>query len=176
MLILSMQNPWAQKQTGFTIVELLIVIVVIAILAAITIVAYNGIQNRANDSAVRADMRNMATKINEYELTDSPTGAPPAATAAALSPLMKFSKSSYQGRGNTSLLYCRTDTEFALIAQSKSGNVFVMKDGATMQPDGAWGGSNSQNACVWNDVTNVKFPNDSGTSWFEIYTNNTWAF
>ena len=36
-----------QKQAGFTIVELLIVIVVIAILAAITIVAYNGIQARA---------------------------------------------------------------------------------------------------------------------------------
>jgi len=41
-----------QKQSGFTIVELLIVVVVIAILAAITIVAYNGIQNRAKSSAV----------------------------------------------------------------------------------------------------------------------------
>jgi prepilin-type N-terminal cleavage/methylation domain-containing protein len=36
-----------KKQVGFTIVELLIVIVVIGILAAITIVAYNGIQERA---------------------------------------------------------------------------------------------------------------------------------
>ena len=33
--------------TGFTIVELLVVIVVIGILAAITIVAFNGISNRA---------------------------------------------------------------------------------------------------------------------------------
>ena len=36
-----------ERQTGFTIVELLIVIVVIAILAAISIVAYSGIQARA---------------------------------------------------------------------------------------------------------------------------------
>jgi prepilin-type N-terminal cleavage/methylation domain-containing protein len=36
---------------GFTIVELLIVIVVIAILAAISIVAYTGIQDRARNSA-----------------------------------------------------------------------------------------------------------------------------
>ncbi len=36
--------------SGFTIVELLIVIVVIAILAAITIVSYNGIQTRAYNS------------------------------------------------------------------------------------------------------------------------------
>lgn len=40
-----------KQQTGFTIVELLIVIVVIGILAAITIVAYNGIQTRANNTA-----------------------------------------------------------------------------------------------------------------------------
>lgn len=38
------------KQTGFTIVELLIVVVVIAILAAITIVAYSGISQRARDA------------------------------------------------------------------------------------------------------------------------------
>lgn len=39
-----------KKQTGFTIVELLIVIVVIGILAAITIVAFNGMQDRARNS------------------------------------------------------------------------------------------------------------------------------
>ena len=43
---------WAKnkQQTGFTIVELLIVIVVIGILAAITIVSYNGIQNRSKNA------------------------------------------------------------------------------------------------------------------------------
>ena len=39
-----------QRLKGFTIVELLIVIVVIAILAAISIVAYNGIQSRAKNT------------------------------------------------------------------------------------------------------------------------------
>ena len=40
----------AHRQAGFTIVELLIVVVIIAILAAITIVGYNGMQNRAHAS------------------------------------------------------------------------------------------------------------------------------
>lgn len=48
-------NMWAkQKQQGFTIVELLIVIVVIGILAAITIVAYNGVQTRAENNKTSA--------------------------------------------------------------------------------------------------------------------------
>ncbi|MCA9336234.1 prepilin-type N-terminal cleavage/methylation domain-containing protein, partial [Candidatus Saccharibacteria bacterium] len=44
------------RLSGFTIVELLIVIVVLAILAAITIVAYNGIQQRSRDSIRKSDL------------------------------------------------------------------------------------------------------------------------
>lgn len=45
-----MRNRWAQKRAGFTIIELLIVVVVIAILAVIVTVAYNGIQQRATNT------------------------------------------------------------------------------------------------------------------------------
>ena len=41
---------------GFTIVEVLIVVVVIAILAAVTVVAYNGITASAKESALRSDL------------------------------------------------------------------------------------------------------------------------
>ena len=44
--------PTIRRREGFTIVELLIVIVVIGILAAITIVAYNGIQERAETTKI----------------------------------------------------------------------------------------------------------------------------
>jgi prepilin-type N-terminal cleavage/methylation domain-containing protein len=53
-----------KKQTGFTIVELLIVIVVIGILAAITIIAYNGIQDRAQRAKISSDLRNIENAIN----------------------------------------------------------------------------------------------------------------
>jgi type II secretion system protein G len=55
------------KQRGFTIVELLIVIVVIAILAAITIVAYNGIQGRALDSTRLSDLATIRKALEAYK-------------------------------------------------------------------------------------------------------------
>ena len=55
------------KQTrGFTIVELLIVIVVIAILAAISVVAYNGIQVRARDTQRKADISAIVKSLELY--------------------------------------------------------------------------------------------------------------
>lgn len=45
------------KQTGFTIVELLIVIVVIGILAALVITTFNGIQQRGRDTERQTDIK-----------------------------------------------------------------------------------------------------------------------
>lgn len=59
------------KQTGFTIVELLIVIVVIGIVAAITIVAYNGIQERARVARISTDLRNIKNALSQYYLDNS---------------------------------------------------------------------------------------------------------
>jgi len=55
-----------KSSSGFTIVELLIVIVVIAILAAITIVAYNGIQQRARDGERRTEMQTIEKALALY--------------------------------------------------------------------------------------------------------------
>lgn len=56
----------AQGKKGFTIVELLIVIVVIGILAAISIVAYSGIQQRANNNAVISSASSSLKMIQSY--------------------------------------------------------------------------------------------------------------
>tara|TARA_R100000655_G_scaffold88508_1_gene128816 strand:- start:889 stop:1428 length:540 start_codon:yes stop_codon:yes gene_type:complete len=59
---------FVDKKRGFTIVELLIVIVVIAILASISIVAYNGIQQRARDSERKSNISTLAKAFELYHI------------------------------------------------------------------------------------------------------------
>lgn len=55
-----------QKQSGFTIVELLIVIVIIGILAGLVIVTFVGIQARARDSERQSDIKALQSQLEAY--------------------------------------------------------------------------------------------------------------
>ena len=65
---------------GFTIVELLIVVIVIAILATITLVSFNNVTSRANQSAADSAVATFSKKAELY-LADGPTGKYPIAAA-----------------------------------------------------------------------------------------------
>lgn len=58
----------SSKRQGFTIVELLIVIVVVGILAAISVVAYNGIQQRTQLALVQSDSSSFAKKLEVFKV------------------------------------------------------------------------------------------------------------
>lgn len=58
-----------RNQKGFTLIELLIVVVIIGILAAIAIPKFNSTREKAYYSAVRSDLRNLATQQEIYHST-----------------------------------------------------------------------------------------------------------
>lgn len=60
------QTYLRQLRQGFTIVELLIVIVVIGILATIVIVAFNGIQGRAKNTSIENTASNYRRALESY--------------------------------------------------------------------------------------------------------------
>lgn len=64
-----MHKQYRTTTHGFTIVELLIVIVVIGILAAIVIVAFNGIQDRARVTSAKSDLGSLG-KLVSIKSTD----------------------------------------------------------------------------------------------------------
>ena len=135
---------WAKHKNnpGFTIVELLIVIVVIAILAAISIVAYNGIQNRANASAVSSALAQAAKKIAVWQV-DNPNATP---NDLALVGVINSSNVSYQYKPGTAGVYCITAT---------SGNASYKVTDTTQPSDGVCAGHGRAGVpAITNLVTN----------------------
>lgn len=55
-----------RKQSGFTIVELLIVIVVIGILAGLVITTFNGIQQKGRDTERETDVKALYSQIEAF--------------------------------------------------------------------------------------------------------------
>lgn len=95
------------RRSGFTIVELLIVVVVIAILAAITIVAYNGIQNRAKASAAQSAASQVSKKIALWQV-DNPNQTPSQETLNTLTASVSGTTLQYSPSSNG--VYCITAT------------------------------------------------------------------
>ncbi len=73
-----------KARRGFTIVELLIVVIVIAILATIVVVAYQGITENARNSALQADLSQAASKIEIFRVENSSELYPAALSEVAL--------------------------------------------------------------------------------------------
>lgn len=137
-------------RTGFTIVELLIVIVVIGVLAAITIVAFNGLQQRARTSEVAAGTSQTKKKLELYKIENGfyPTTANFAASGIT-SGSMTYQ---YTSDGTT---YCATGT---------SGNVsYKVSDSTAPSAGGCAGHGQNGNQPLTNMVANPSFETNSAT-------------
>ncbi len=141
-----------RQAAGFTIVELLIVIVVIGILAAITIVAFNGIQTRASDTSVKTDLMNITKKAEAYRAIN--TVYPSNTSQFVNEYAVKTNTNAYAITSAVAynLLYCSIspyDT-YAILATAASGKKFYsMNGGAVQEYTGAtiWSNSNTSAIC-----------------------------
>lgn len=113
---------------GFTIVELIVVITVIGILATIATVSYNGVQQKAHDSAVQSDLDSIAGLLESHRVNVASAQQFPSTTAELGALDIRVSKKSYDTSVANNLVYCVNTTDyqsFALAGLSKSGAVFL---------------------------------------------------
>jgi prepilin-type N-terminal cleavage/methylation domain-containing protein len=82
-----------QNYRGFTIVELVIVMVVIGILAALVIVTYMGINTKATIASIQSDLTNSSNKLKMFQVDNNafPTGIDCSASPAANTICLKSS-------------------------------------------------------------------------------------
>lgn len=71
MNVMSSRGKRSLTSAGFTIVELLIVIVVIAILAALVIIGYNGVTRSAHEASIVSDVRQGGSKLEQSKIVNS---------------------------------------------------------------------------------------------------------
>lgn len=123
---------WAKnRQFGFTIIELLIVIVIIAILAVITITAFNGVQTRARLSAVAADFSNNNKTIKMI----SAMGGSSIPTTVDV--LQSSTKPTASGGIYNLSSYCSSSQKYVLAVEMTTGDKYYSLNGAPSVQDNA---------------------------------------
>lgn len=154
-------------QRAFTIVELLIVIVVIGVLAAIVVVAFNGVSRNARNASVQSDIRNFQKQIDIRKAEDGSYPAPAQLTAADG---IRVNKPQYLAGGSNNWYYCRStdQSRFAVGATAESSRAGFVYDsatglrteaavrGASTCPNAAgqpYEGTSATNGCVWSGGT-----------------------
>ncbi len=107
------KNSYFKLKSGFTIVELLVIVVIIGILATLTIVSYSGIQKRAAIATLESDLANVRTQLAiEYSTTG---GYPP--SEASANEGKGFAKSP-----GTSYQYTLSGSDYCVTATSPTAN------------------------------------------------------
>jgi type IV pilus assembly protein PilA len=151
-MILKLRQRMAQDQSGFTLVELLVVMLILGLLAAIAIPAFFNQRNKAKDSSAKEAARTAETAMETFATDNG--GAYTNATPAALQGIESTLNGASLGVSN---LAAKT---YTVTVTSSTGNTFSITrnangttvlsctpastDGcpaptAATNPDGDWG-------------------------------------
>ena len=158
------------SRKGFTIVELLVVIVVIGILAAITIVSYTGVTGRATAASLQSDLTNASQQLKMYYTL---YGSYPTIDNNTLCPTAPTVDNSYclkASPGETYTYQADNSTNpqtFYITATKNSQSYTIMQSGVPSK------GSNLDYGLLLNlDAGNSASYPGNGTTWTDLSGSN----
>lgn len=114
------------KEEGFTLIELMVVVLIIAVLVAIAIPSFLGFRNRAQDRSAQADIRN--TLLGEKAFwTDNGAFTTTEADLKAFEPTLIVNTSDAADPGVfVAMSVAANDDAVCLVQESASGNQFAV--------------------------------------------------
>lgn len=117
------------KDGGFTLIELMIVVLIVAILIAIGIPTFLGARTKGQDRAAQVDLRQGLLTAKSYYV-DNETYVATDLQLEALEPSLDFDDT--VGLASTSVIgFTGTAGEIVLVKESASGDFWCIAEGAT---------------------------------------------
>jgi type IV pilus assembly protein PilA len=152
-----------RDEGGFTLIELMVVVLIIAILIAIAIPTFLGARRRAQDKQAQSNLRNALTAEKTYYV-DVQTYTSTATDLSAIESSLNFTTDDGWVRG---ALVEELDTNGAWVvlrSESRSGDFFCIQDIATGSTAGTYYATASTANCPAGGAV-AGWSADAGTGW-----------
>ena len=150
--MLDMLRKRQENEEGFTLIELMVVVLIIAILLAIAIPTFLGARDRANDRAAQSSLRNGLTAAKTLFTDNQDYTTATSASLQVIEPSISFVAT---GVASTDFKMVSVDpvsaTSWVASAKSKSGTCFTIRDNTI---SGATGGTMYASDAATCDGTN----------------------
>ncbi len=156
MLQLLRRRLQGEREGGFTLIELMVVVLIIAILIAIAIPTFLGARTRAQDRAAQSNLRNALTAEKSY-YTDSQAYTAVTASLKDIEPSLTYNGDAAPTNNNEIYVSASGNT-VTLGSKSASNTCFYIKDVATGTGSGTFYARNTD--CDKPSATTV-----TGASW-----------
>ena len=122
-----LQRP---PDAGFTLIELMVVVLIIAILIAIAIPTFLGARQRAQDRAAQSNLRNALTAEKSF-YTDKQAYTQTQSELTAIEPSLTFDATADQALAAGTIAYSASGGTVTLGTKSASNTCFYVKDVVT---------------------------------------------